>query len=152
VPARRENLSEETHRPRAGLVVPAEEGADRLDGGLTPGADERENVLLLVGVGGRGLDGDGESGEERGGGLRELHLPELLDGLLPRLRAAVLLRHLGLELGGALGALAAAEDVEDAHGARSLLEPLKLATDVEQHHLSAVAPGPVLVEVDGLPG
>src|SRR5262249_42314647 len=122
IPFRREDLPEEPHRPGARVVSPAQEATDRLDGGLAPGADEPEDVLLLVGVGGGRLDGDGEASEERGGGLGELHLPELLDGLLPRLRAAVLLRHLGLELGSALGALAAAEDVENAHGTRNLLE------------------------------
>ena len=109
---------QQTHRPGAGLIGAAEEGPDRLHRGLAPGTDEVEDVLLLVGVGGLRLDVDREAGQQRLGGLGELHLPELLDGLLPGLGAAVLLHHLGLQLGGALGALAA-EDVEDAHGSWS---------------------------------
>ena len=130
VPVGGEELLQQAHRPGAGLVGPAEEGPDRLDRGLAAGADEVEDVLLLVGVGGLRVDVDGEAGEERAGGLGELHLAELLDGLLPGLGAAVLLDHLGLQLGGALGALAA-EDVEDAHGSCRLL-PALLATDVDR--------------------
>src|SRR5262249_3328643 len=92
----------------------------RLDGAgeVSRRGDVREDVVLLVPVGGLRVDGEGEARHQHRHRLGNAHLAELVDRLLARVATglAVFLHHLRLELERLLRGRATTEEIEDSHG------------------------------------